>query len=260
MNVAVVTGASMGLGEEFARQLGARGENLLLIARSGERLNALATELATRHGVAVHALPCDLAAPGAAAAIEQYLAQHELAPTWLINNAGLADAGPFEAMDHGRLNAQLTVNVVALTELTRRLLPALRRARAGRIINVASRAAFQPVPFFAVYAAGKAYVLSFSEALREELRGSGVRVTCLCPGPIATEFNRNNAIQSRRRHAGQPPAEVARMGLAGSDRGRAVVIGQGWWTILAQRLLPRGFVCRMAGRITRRDKEWAERA
>lgn len=255
-NLAVITGASMGLGEEFARQLAARGLDLLLIARSGERLRALAGELVGRHGIRAEALPCDLAQPGAAARIAKYLEENNQTPLWLINNAGLGEAGPFEKTAPERLGAALMVNVVALTELTRLLLPRMRAAREGRILNVASRAAFQPVPWFAVYAAAKGYVLSFSEALSEELRGTGVRVTCLCPGPIATGFNRNNRIQVRPGRGARPAADVARSGLEGSDRGKVVVICDGWGMILIQRLAPRWVVRRLAGAITRRDKKW----
>lgn len=254
MNTAVITGASMGLGEEFARQLARRGLNLLLVARSEERLNALAEELTQSHGVQARALACDLAQPGAAAAIAQYLESHGLAPTWLVNNAGLGDAGAFEQMEPERLSAALMVNVVALTELTRRLLPALRRAPDARIINVASIAAFQPVPWFAVYAASKAYVLSLSEGLHEELKGSTVRVTCLCPGPTATAFNDNNRIRIRGVRAGQSPAEVVRQAIEGSDRGAALVVPQGRWMVQAQRLVPRALVRRVAAHMTRKSK------
>ena len=159
-------------------------------------------------------------------------------------------------MEPERIRDALMVNIVALTELTRRLLPMMRTAREGRIINVASRAAFQPVPWFAVYAAAKGYVLHFSEALHEELRGTGVRVTCLCPGPTATDFNRRNQIHTRPGRASRPPAEVVRLALEGSDRGEAIVIGGGRAAILLQRLVPRWLVRRLAGGITRRDKTW----
>lgn len=255
-DVAIITGASMGLGEEFARQLAARGVNLLLIARSEQRLKSLAQELSTRHGIRAEAFPCDLARPGAADEIAQYLERNQLAPAWLINNAGLGDAGPFEKTEPQRLNDALMVNVVALTELTRLLLPRMLSTPGARIINVASRAAFQPVPWFAVYAAAKGYVLHFSEALHEEMRGTPVRVTCLCPGPTATDFNPRNQIHTRPGRASRPPAEVVRLALAGSDRGEAIVIAGGRAMILLQRLAPRWLVRRLAGAITRRDKTW----
>jgi short-subunit dehydrogenase len=245
---AIITGASMGLGEEFARQLAARNIHLLLIARGAERLSSLASELVSRHPIQAAPLPCDLAQPGAAALIAQYVEEHHLSPAWLINNAGLGEAGPFEEIDPERLRAMLSVNVVALTELTRFLLPALRRAPRSRIINVASLAAFQPIPWTAVYAASKAYVLSFSEALHDELQGTGVQVTCLCPGPTATGFNLNNRITVHSRRQGQSPAEVVRQALAASDRDASCVITQGGWMVQAQRLLPRALVRRLAGR------------
>lgn len=255
MNAAIITGASMGLGEEFARQLAASGENLVLVARSGARLEALAGELAAAHGVRVFTFACDLAQAGAAGRVADFIERQGLSPTWLVNNAGLGEAGAFDALEPGRVDALLMVNVVALTGLTRLLLPALRRAGAGWILNVASRAAFQPVPWFGLYAASKAYVLSFSEALHEELRGTGVRVTCLCPGPTATDFNRNNRIRLRAAQNALSAATVARRGIEGCRRGEAVIIGQGFWTILAQRFLSRAFVRRTAGEVTRKGKK-----
>ncbi|MCX7719102.1 MAG: SDR family oxidoreductase [Candidatus Sumerlaeaceae bacterium] len=252
MDIAVITGASMGLGEEFARQLAARGENLLLTARSADRLAALAAELAPRHGVQVLTLPLDLAQPGAPGEVARFLEHNGLRPKWLINNAGFGEAGDFMSLDPQRLHECVMLNAVALTDLTRRLLPAMCGIASGaRVINVASTAAFQPLAFFAVYAATKAYVLHLSEALHEELRPAGVRVTCLCPGPTRTQFAHNNGLDPRFFEHGQTASEVVRQGLAASDRGQALCITQTRLRIALSRLAPRSVVRKVAAAVAR---------
>lgn len=250
---ALITGASMGLGEEFARQLAVRGSNLLLTARSGDLLEKLAGELRAAHGVRVEVCVADLAGAAGPRQLVEWLANLKIIPTWLINNAGFGHAQPFAELDARRIHDCIQVNVQALTELTRALLPQLLTLPAARVINVASTAAFQPVPYFGVYAATKAYVLSFSEALREELHGSGVRVTCLCPGPTSTNFGKNNEIKPRMFHFKQTAPVVVRMGLAGSDRNRAVVVTQNRWQLLLQRLLPRVVIRKIAAWLLRKS-------
>ena len=181
--VALITGASAGLGVEFARQLSGQGYRLVLVARRKDRLDALAAELGQARAVA-----CDLAEPGATARLMADVAAADETVSLLINNAGFGLTGRFASLDGARLRAMIDLNCGALTELAHAVLPDMLGRRKGAILNVASTAAFQPGPGMAVYFATKAFVLSFSEALHEELRGSGVVVTALCPGPTATEF------------------------------------------------------------------------
>jgi short-subunit dehydrogenase len=186
--LALVTGASSGIGADLARELARDGHDLLLTARRGERLAALARELAS-HGAGATVVAADLARPGAAAGLASEIAGRGLAVEVLICNAGLGANGRFDESDPVRNAEMLQVNVVALTELTRLLLPGMVARRRGRVMLVASTAGFQPGPQMAVYCATKAYVLSLGEALAWELRGSGVTVTTVCPGATATEFS-----------------------------------------------------------------------
>jgi short-subunit dehydrogenase len=185
---ALITGASSGIGSELARLLAADKCNLILVARSQEKLDQLAAELRRDCGVAVRVLTHDLADPRSPQAIFDALAAEGLTVDVLVNNAGFGAAGPVAELPLERQLDMIRVNVAALTHLTRLFLPGMVERRRGGILNVASTAAFQPGPYMAVYYATKAYVLSFSEALAEELLESGVRVTCLCPGPTATNF------------------------------------------------------------------------
>jgi len=186
--LALVTGASSGIGADLARELARDGHDLVLSARRVEPMAALARELGG-HGAGAIVVAADLARPGAAAALAADLAGRGLAIEVLINNAGLGANGPFADSDPVRDAEMLQVNVVALTELTRLLLPPMIARRRGRVMLVASTAAFQPGPQMAVYCATKAYVLSFGEAIAYELRGTGVTVTTVCPGATATNFS-----------------------------------------------------------------------
>jgi len=186
---ALVTGASAGIGREFARQLGSRAAKLILVARRQERLEELRAELlGCSPALQVEIRPVDLAQAAAVDALISWATTQKPAIDVLINNAGLGDLGAVATSDPVKIDAMMRVNVVALTRLTRGLLPAMIAQKRGAILNVSSSAGFLPMPNFAVYAATKAYVTSFSEALRCELRGSGVGVTALCPGPVRTEF------------------------------------------------------------------------
>ncbi|MBI1290962.1 SDR family NAD(P)-dependent oxidoreductase [bacterium] len=251
MDVAVITGASMGLGAEFARQLAARHHNLLLIARSEDKLTALAEELHHRHRVQVKVLALDLAEAGAARRVADYIEEQRLNPSWLVNNAGFGLVGPFESMPPERIHEMMMLNMVTLVELTRELLPAMRLNKHSRIINVASTAAFQPVPYFNLYAATKVFVLHFSEALQEELRESPVRVLALCPGPTPTNFHVAAGVDEKIFDKGQSAADVVRMGLRASDQHRAVLVCQRVWLTVLMRLVPRAVVRRAAGFVAR---------
>jgi short-subunit dehydrogenase len=242
--LAIVTGASAGLGVEFARQLSARGYRLALVARRKDRLEALAGELGDARAIAL-----DLSESAAPRAL---LAQLGEPIDLLVNNAGFGLVGRFAALDAARQRQMIDLNVGALTDLCRAVAPSMIKRRGGAILNVASTAAFQPGPGMAVYFATKAYVVSFTEALHEELRPFGIKVSALCPGPTATEFGEVSGWSGKvPDFAMADAASVVRAGLAGLDRNRAMVIpgllnkmsGQG------HRLLPRAWLRKIAGAI-----------
>jgi len=185
----MITGSSAGIGREFARQLAGRAKSLILIARREQRLNELRDELNQQYpNVSVSIRKTDLADHAHLNELLAWLDREKIDVDLLINNAGLGDSGAFSTSDPVRNEQMTLVNIVALTMLTRHLLPQMVARRRGGILNVSSSAGFLPIPDFAVYAATKAYVTSFSEALRAELRGTGVSVCALCPGPVHTEF------------------------------------------------------------------------
>ena len=219
--VTLVTGASAGLGAEFARQCARRGEPLALAARRRDRMEALAAEL----GGDIHIFEADLARAGAAASLIAELAAEGLSVGTLINNAGFGLGGKFADRPLDRLSEMIDLNIRALTELCHLVLPAMRERGEGAILNVASTAAFQPGPNMAVYYATKAYVLSFTEALHHELKGSGIRVSALCPGPTHSEFSDvADSHSPTLERMKMPAAPVVAAGLAGLDRNTAVVV------------------------------------
>ena len=246
--VALITGASAGLGAEFARQLSKRGHRLVLAARRKERLEDLAKELGNARAVAV-----DLSNKDAAAKLMADVAANGETVELLVNNAGFGLIGKFAELDAGRLRQMIDLNVGALTDLCRAVAPGMIERKSGGIINVASTAAFQPGPKMAVYFATKAFVLSLSEALHEELKPHGVKVSCLCPGPTRTEFGDvagfgGNGIFDR---VAMNAAEVVEAGLHGFDSNRAVVI-PGLINKLgaaSTRFAPRSVVRKIAGAI-----------
>lgn len=227
---ALITGASAGLGREFARQLAPRASGLVLVARRTDRLKELRGELTSQHPkLAVHIRATDLSKHKSVSALCAWLTQEALAIDLLINNAGVGDRGSFVTAEFGRVNDMAQVNVVSLTLLTHRLLPPMIARKRGAILNVSSSASFLPIPGMAVYAATKAYVTSFSEALRSEVRGSRIRVEALCPGPVHTEFDAiarrpDDRKQAAPEFAYVPAEEVVRAALAGIERNSAIVI------------------------------------
>ncbi len=245
MYVSVITGASKGLGEEFARQLAQRKHNLVLVARSETRLKELAEELERDKGVRVLYCPEDLSKEGAAHRINDFLKKEGVHAQVLINNAGYGIPGILDSQNSEDVRGMMMVNMVALVELTHLLLPSIRLHKDARIINVASTAAFQPVPYFNVYSATKTFVLNFSEALSEELSDTDVRVLALCPGPTPTNFHEAGGIDAKVFDQGQSPADVVQMGLRASDRGKVICVCQKKHLILALRFMPR-FVVRKA--------------
>jgi short-subunit dehydrogenase len=252
--VALVTGASAGIGRELARRFAAGGHDLVLTARRADELRALADELSAEHGVAVRAVPADLSDPVAPRTLFDEVAAAGLAVDVLVNNAGFGMYGPFAEADPDRLLAMVQVNVAALTHLTRLFLPGMVARGRGRVLNVASTAAFQPGPLMAAYYASKAYVLSLSEALAFELRGAGVTVTCLCPGPTRTEFAAAAVVGGSRLFDSpyvMDAAPVAEAGYRAAMRGRRVVV-PGLLNRLgafATRFVPRPLLMRVVHRI-----------
>jgi len=227
---ALVTGASAGIGEEFARQLATHARVLILVARREERLQKLRDELLAAHpSLQVHIRRVDLCDSRQVNELWAWLTSAKINVDLLINNAGLGDLGTFDTGDPKRLEEIVLVNMNALTLLTRALLPGMLSRRNGGILNVSSCAGFLPIPDFAVYAASKAYVTSFSEALRMELRETGVTVTALCPGPVHTEFT-DVAAGTRPRHFPSPEwvhvpvTDVVRAALNGLEQDRPLVI------------------------------------
>jgi uncharacterized protein len=185
---ALVTGASSGIGAAIAHELAARGHALTLVARREERLRSLATDVRQEHGIEAEVIACDLADPGERERLHGETAARGRWVEVLVNNAGFGSRGEFVSTDTARMLEMIQVNVEAVVDLSGRFLPGMVQRGRGAVLNIASTAAFQPLPGAAVYAASKAFVLSFSEATRTELRGTGVSVTAVCPGPIRTEF------------------------------------------------------------------------
>jgi len=221
--LALVTGASSGIGADLARELAKDGHDVVLSARTVPAMEALAAEL-ERGGAKSIIIPADLARPGAAAELTASLEDRGLEVDVLVNNAGLGGVGRFDQMDPQRIDDMLMVNVVALTELTRGLLPGMVARRRGRVLLVASTASFQPGPRMAAYFATKAYVLSLGEALAYELRGTGVTVTTLCPGATATNFFKTAGANEIALQPAMSPSEVARIGYRALTAGRRVAI------------------------------------
>ncbi len=230
---ALVTGATAGLGAEFARQLAPRARHLILVGRRKERLASLAESLRKDFSaLSIESIPADLAMPEERERLASHIIRSEIPLNLLVNNAGLGDLGPFDTAEWTRLEPMLSVNVTALTHLTHLLLPMLRAHPPSAVLNVSSIAGFFPLPEMAVYAATKAYVTSFSEALRMELEPHGVVVTALCPGPVPTEFfevasREGKTIRAMdRSHPAfaSPPELVVRQALAGLERNRPGVI------------------------------------
>lgn len=250
---ALITGASSGIGRDLAHLFAADGYNLILVARSSERLGRLSAELEGRYRVGAVALPIDLAEPAAPEEIYRLLEEQGMPVDVLVNNAGFGTHGQFARTDAAAQLQMLQVNVVAMTHLTRLFLPEMLRAKRGRILNVASTAAFQAGPFMAVYYASKAYVLSFSEAVAAELEGSGVTVTALCPGPTTTGFQQRAGIENTPlfRANTMSSREVARIGYRGLMRGERIVIpgATNKLLALATRLAPRRLATAIAKRL-----------
>ncbi|MFW6387939.1 MAG: SDR family NAD(P)-dependent oxidoreductase [bacterium] len=251
-NTALITGASSGIGLELARVMIGDGWNVVLVARRESLLEEVASQLRdqSRGQASVHVCAMDLSEADAARRLTEYLSKEDIFIDTLVNNAGLGDFSAFVDSDWEKNRKMIRVNIEALTELTRLLVPPMIARRHGRVLNVASVAAFQPGPLMAVYYATKAYVLSFSEALAEELRGSGVTTTVLCPGPTKSEFQAGAHVApgSAMNNRFIPSARtVARYGYRAMLRNKGIAVhGTAFKLMLfVSRFLPRILVTRM---------------
>lgn len=249
----LVTGASSGLGESFARQLAERRANLVLTARSGDKLKSLAAELIHAHGISVEVIALDLGAPGGAAALAAEVDARGRTIDHLISNAGFGSGGPFIECDPAREAEMVRLNCEALVTLSRHYLPRMAARGAGGVIHVASIAGFQPTPYMATYAATKAFVLSFSAALSEELRATGVRVMALCPGPVPTGFQATTGfgISPAQRRAVLSADETVRRALRAYVAGKDVYVPGSYNLLgtLSVKLLPRNVVVKTVARM-----------
>jgi uncharacterized protein len=252
----LITGASAGLGTGFARAFAARGDDLILVARRTDRLNTLAAELSAKHNAQVTVFSTDLTEAGAVAQLQIDIETQGLAVTQLVNNAGYGLRGGFADMDGPSQARMIDLNCRALVELCHAFLPEMIKAGRGGILNIASTAAFQPGPWMAVYYASKAFVLSFSEALHDEVRTKGITVAALCPGATKTEFfeaaQMTDSLLSR--YMAGDADKVIRDGMAALDRNRAVAISGALNTAIAQsiRLTPRWLARWIAGSLQKR--------
>jgi uncharacterized protein len=250
---ALITGASFGIGFEFARIFAGEGYNLVLVARSADKLRQLASELEKTHGTRSLILATDLTEPGAPAYVLDQTIRADIAVEVLVNNAGFGQYGLFAENDLEECLRQIQLNVTTLTHLTRLYLPSMIERKSGRILNVASTAAFQAGPLMAVYYATKAYVLHLSEAIANELHGTGVTVTCLCPGPTATEFQERANISGIRltKYGAMTARAVAEDGYRGLMADKPVVISgiKNWLVAQSVRLAPRQLVTAIARKL-----------
>jgi short-subunit dehydrogenase len=254
MKQAVVTGASKGIGKAFAYLLAARGYDLLLVARSEKILSEEANTIIQKHGVKVYALSLDLSNSNSAALILDWCQQHQFNPSVLINNAGYACWGFFDKIDLRQHQQMMQVNVGTLFNLTYGMLPLLRKNEQSYILNVASTTAFQAVPTMTLYAASKSFVRSFSRGLRYELRNSNVSVTCLSPGPVATNFIEQAGMQVMQETAKKfemSPEEVASTGLKAmfNKKAESVPGFLNYITIKFSFILPDALLEKIAGNI-----------
>jgi uncharacterized protein len=225
---ALITGASSGIGAAIAGELAKRGHNVTLVARREERLRSLATELGDRHGIEADALACDLMDPEDRDRLAGEVHGLGRSVEVLVNNAGFGGRGRFVANDRGRMVDMVRLNVEAVVDLTSRYLPGMAERGRGAIVNIASLAAFQPMPGTATYGASKSFVLSFSEALHTEQRGSGVTVTAVCPGPVKTEFLETAGIAGVDEDTPDliwmTAEEIGRHAVEGAENGKRVVV------------------------------------
>jgi uncharacterized protein len=253
MNTTLITGASSGIGQAFARSFAALGRNVFLVARSEDKLITLCNELGRSSNIRAQYLALDLTGPDAAADLFEETKKRGLNIDMLINNAGFGSMGDFTKLDLSRELGMIDLNIKALVDLTYKFIVPMRELKQGTIVNVGSTAGFQAVPFMATYAATKAFVLSFSEALWEENRKYGIHVMVLCPGVTETNFFEAAKIQRPPVRVAQSPEEVVATAMRALSRRKSTAIS-GLTNLLvveAERFVPRTLVVRMAGRALR---------
>lgn len=253
MNTTLITGASTGIGAAFARKLAARGRNVLLVARSEDKLIALCNELGRLTSIRAQYVALDLQQPDSGAQLFEETQKRELEIEMLINNAGYGSMGDFARLDLDRELEMIQLNVRAVVDLTHRFIGPMRERKRGTIINVASTAGFQAVPYMSTYAATKAFVLTFSEALAEENRLHGIHVMALCPGVTETNFFEASKIDRPPMRTIQTPEEVVDAALRALDRHKTVAISgwTNWFVVEAERFVPRSMVTKLAGKALR---------
>ncbi len=254
MKVTLITGASSGIGEAFARRLARENHNLVLVARSEERLSAICDELMSKHDITAHYIAIDLNDYKADKRLFKETSHHGLEVNWLINNAGFGSMGDFVQLELENELEMISLNVMALVAITQRYLRSMRENSGGTIINVSSAASFQPIPYMATYSASKAFVTSFSEAIAEENRAYGIRIMALCPGPTETRFFDAAEIDSPLNLKGmQSPEEVVEAALSGIKRGKINVVS-GWTNYFGAKLgtfTPNRLVTKVVGKMIR---------
>jgi short-subunit dehydrogenase len=265
MGAVLITGASGGIGYELAKLFARDGHNLLLVARSGEKLEEVAKEIKAAHRVRCTIFAGDLSVPGSPDALYAEIKKAPYDIEVLVNNAGFGSLGPFHERPIEEQLEMIQLNVTSLTHLTRLVLPEMIARKRGRIVNVASIAAYQPGPFMAVYYATKAFVVSFSEAIASELRGTGIKVTAICPGPTTTEFGKRAGVESSNLFKDGMTMDaptVARMGYEGIMKNKTVVIigGKNRLLVMGSRMVPTRLSTAIARslnepRMKRSDKE-----
>ncbi len=253
-NTALITGASGGIGMELARVHASKGGDLVLVARNKAKLDELKAELEQEYKVKIHTIGKDLAALNAAREVYDEVQSKHIQIDYLVNNAGFGDYGMFAETDWDKEQKMINLNITALTQFTKLFLQDMVRRGSGRIMNVASTAAFQPGPIMAVYFATKAYVLNFSEAVDNEVRSSGVTVTALCPGPTESGFQAAAALEDSSLVKGKKlpsSKEVAEYGYAAMMKGKTVAIHgfMNYLLVNASRFVPRSFVVKLARRM-----------
>lgn len=252
---ALITGASSGIGEEFARQLAQRGMSLILVARSQDKLKTLADRLKTEHGVTCKVLSADLSDPEQTAGLPDRVKNAGLRVDLLVNNAGFGTHGPFVKQSAEQERREVLLNALAPLDLIHGFLPAMRERGEGAIINVASSAGFQPTPFMSVYGATKAFLLHLSEGLWAELADDSIRVTAVCPGPVATNFFEASGSPTLKKAVANTPMMSAPRCVAESlkafERGKSVVAPGIAVKLMAQsaRLMPRATMARLSARV-----------
>jgi uncharacterized protein len=229
---ALITGASTGIGAVFAQELAALGNNLVLVARSAAKLHQLATDLEQRFGVQVLVIAQDLTLPNAALQVYKAVTKQEIRLDLLVNNAGSGDYGEFAQRSPHRQSEMIKLNILSLVEMTHLVLPQMQQRRSGGIINVASITGFQPIPYLAVYAATKAFIIHFSEALWSENRQTGVQVLVVCPGPTHTDFfaaadmERNPDLMAAQTY--EDPQLLVSQALKALAAGKSTLVTGGW--------------------------------